>query len=312
MEKGGVIMRVLITGASGYFAGELFRQLRGKADMEIIAVSSNPQKLSPKYQDIFLVSNTDFLNGAVDFPEIDIVIHSAFCRKSEGSLLVNSLNFLRNVVQWSVEHDVKGFINLSSQAVFGSGEGELPDETVAMNPEYLYALAKSASELILEEMAAGKMAFTNIRLASLLGPSGSVPNNVLYKFICTGLEGKDFKVVGGKQKFSFLDVRDAAEAVGLFMEIPCSSWEKAYNLGPEKQTNMMEMADCVCKKIFEKSGLRVSYEFLPDDTQLNAGMNSNVIYRLLRWKPKYSFEKIVDNTIEYVIMEKKEIKNAKN
>lgn len=76
------------------------------------------------------------------------------------------------------------------------------------------------------------MKCVNIRLASLIGPSGSVPVNVLYKFLQSGLEGKDFCVVGGRQQFSFLDVRDAAEAILRLVESDVDKWETIYNLGP--------------------------------------------------------------------------------
>ena len=39
-----------------------------------------------------------------------------------------------------------------------------------------------------------------------------------------------FCVVGGKQQFSFLDVRDAAEAILRLVECDVGEWEVAYNL----------------------------------------------------------------------------------
>lgn len=294
-------MRILITGAGGYFAGELIRQFQEKPEIKIIALSSEPARVSEKYKNIYCISNTELLDNSMDLLKIDVVVHTAFCRKSKGDLLVDSLNFMREIVHWSIAHDVSGFINLSSQSVFGSGEGKLPDESGKMNPGYMYALAKSVSELLLEEMAGKKMVFTNIRLASLIGPGVSVPDNVLYKFICSGLDGKNFKVMGGKQKFSFLDVRDAAEAVRLLIQMPSYLWDSAYNLGPDRQVSILEMADCVCEKIYEIVRKRISYEFSEDDIQLNAGMNSERICKLLGWKPQYSFEMTVKDTIKYTM-----------
>lgn len=294
-------MRVLITGASGYFAGEMQRQMAGLNHVEFIGLTTDPNKIGKKNSEVMYLSNEEFLNEKSEVPPIDIIVHTAFCRKSNGKFLVESLNFERKMVHWAILHGVKGFINLSSQSVFGSEKEELPKEDECMAPGYLYSLAKSVSELLLEEIADGKLAYTNVRLASLMGPSGSVPKNVLYKFICSGLAGEEFKVIGGKQSFSFLDVRDAADAVYRIMMLPFSSWKKSYNLGPEKQTNMLEMADCVCKKVHELTGKKVGYKFIPDDTQLNAGMDSSRLYEAIQWRPKYNFEMIVEDTIKYVM-----------
>ena len=132
------------------------------------------------------------------------------------------------------------------------------------------------------------MKFTNIRLASLIGPGKFVPDNVLRKFIVSALKGEPFHINGGKQNFSFLDVRDAAEAITLFTAITPDLWDEKYNLGPENQTNIIEMADNICSIIKEMYGINARYTLTPDDSQLNTGMKSQKIYGLLNWCPKYS------------------------
>lgn len=295
------MMRILITGASGYFAGEIIRQLSESENVELIALSSDTHKIRVRNGEAMLISNEEFFQEKVQIPHVDIIVHTAFCRKSDGKSLIESLNFERKIVHWACSHGAAGFINLSSQSVFGSGKADLPTEDEAMAPGYLYALAKSASELLLEEIAEGKLAYTNVRLASLIGPGGSVPNNVLCKFIRSGLAGESFTVTGGKQNFSFLDVRDAVEAVCKIMTLPVNTWEKTYNLGPERQINMIEMADCVCKKIYEITGKEISYRFVSDDTYLNAGMNSSKLYEAICWRPRYSFEMITEDTIKFLM-----------
>lgn len=301
-------MKIVITGAGGFFAWEFIRQLVNKDEHEIVAISSNPEK-TRKYlcfENIEMVSNDEILSGEYSLNGVDIIVHSAFCRKSDGELLIDSLNFLYEIVTLAIKADIKGFINLSSQSVYGSKEGVRPAEDGKMNPGYLYALAKCSSELILRNIvqaSSSDMAYTNIRLASLMGPSYFVPQNVLYKFICSGINGEAFKVVGGKQQFSFIDVRDAARAVLLLLNVPVSNWNDVYNLGPERQTNIVEMADIVCRKVFEITGNKVEYLLLPDDTQLNAGMNSTLIYKTLGWKPVYSFAETVEDTVKFIMSE---------
>ena len=294
-------MRILVNGASGYFAGELIKKLDEDKRLEIIEMTSDLKKIARKDRKHIIVQNEKVLEEKENLPPIDIIVHTSFCRKSNGSQLVESLIFTRKMLHWAVENNVSGFINLSSQAVYGSDEGILPDETGEMNPDYLYAMAKCAAEMLVEEILDGKMSYSNIRLASLLGPSRNVPQNILFKFIRQALDGNNIHIVGGNQKFSFLDVRDAAEAIGLLIKFDRTKWKHIYNLGPLNQTTIIEMADIVCQKVEKLSGTKSSYELYPDEkVQLNAGMNSELIYKELNWKPKRQFENIVEDTIKYI------------
>ncbi len=298
---------IFITGAGGYFAWELIRQLSQK-EFSIVAVSSDKRKIEKYYSglNIKCVSNNEVLGVGKYMGNCEFVVHTAFCRKSDGELLLNSIKFLKGIAHLAMESGVKGFINLSSQSVYGHMSQKLPDEEGRIAPGYLYALAKSFSEQLLDEVAGGKngkMAYTNVRLASLIGPGSTIPQNVLYKFITQGIQNKEFKVIGGGQNFSFLDVRDAAKAIQLLLDIPTEKWKTAYNLGPEKQTNILDMAEIVRKKVYEQTGIQAIYKFEKDDIQLNVGMDSSLLYEVLGWKPEYSFEDTVEDTVKFIMNE---------
>lgn len=299
-------MKIAVTGANGYFAWELIRTMADDKDIEIVAIPFDVTltKENMPYENISFLSSDEVLNDHSLLNDVDILVHTAFCRKSVGDQLTGSLRYLMRMVNAAIDSGVKGFINLSSQSVYGSKEGARPAETGEFNPGYLYALAKCASEMLLESICVNRdtnLKFTNVRLASLMGVSNDVPRNVLYKFICSALDGNDFSVVGGKQRFSFIDVGDAAEAVKRLCKVPAQQWETAYNLGPEKQVSIIEMADLVCSKVRELSGVQVSYSLKEEDIQLNAGMNSSLLYQTLNWNPQISFAQTVENTIRFVM-----------
>lgn len=294
-------MRIVITGASGFFAWELIRQLKNDGRYSVAAVSSDVSAVKKLlgYEDIEYFSNSQLLGGEASLGGEDVIVHSAFCRKSVGSQLAESMNFSLAVFKTAVSAGVKGIINLSSQSVYGGEKEHLPDENGTLSPGYLYALAKTASEIILKSAADGKnIEYTNLRLASLMGVSRSVPENVLYKFAVNALEGRDISVVGGKQKFSFLDVRDAAKAAILLTD-NIGSWDREYNLGPLSQSGIVEMAELVVKAAAEITGKRVNINLTPQDIVLNAGMDSSRLYNKLGWKPEYSFEQTVKDTVRY-------------
>lgn len=296
-------MNVMITGASGFLAWEIIRQMKLNGSYCITAATSSPKKYyetDSNYNGVKLVSNDELF---LEMEKIQIIIHTAFCRKSIGSDLMNSLQFTRDLCECAVDNNVKGIINISSQSVYGADKAYLPDENGKYAPEYMYALAKAESELLIETIAKKRkeMCYTNIRLAGLVGKSKNVPINVLYKFVENAINGKNICIQGGRQKFSFIDVKDAAEAIIRLLYLQCDKWDTVYNLGPEKQTNIMDLAESAVKYASRIGLPTVDILVNEDDTQLNAGMKSDKIYKLLNWKPKYSIEKTIQTTGEYIL-----------
>lgn len=134
-----------------------------------------------------------------------------------------------------------------------------------------------------------------------MGPSKNVPINVLYKFLENALNEKDINIQGGKQNFSFLDVRDAADAVIRLLDFPFEEWKTAYNLGPQRQINIKELAQ-LARNYAAQRGRIVGEIFLKEGgTELNAGMDSRRIYEKINWKPQFSIEDTVAATGEYII-----------
>ena len=297
-------MEILITGGSGYLAWELVRQMKLRDGFEVIVASSDPAKIvaDSNYSGVQLISNDEMWSNDSVMRHVDVIIHTAFCRKSNGEQLMKSLKFSQRLFEKAVCCGVNALINSSSQSVFGAKKGSLPAEEEFYAPDYMYALAKASSELLLETIAdKSKTVYTNIRFASLMGPSKNVPINVLYKFLENALNEKDINIQGGKQNFSFLDVRDAADAVIRLLDFPFEEWKTAYNLGPQRQINIKELAQ-LARNYAAQRGRIVGEIFLKEGgTELNAGMDSRRIYEKINWKPQFSIEDTVAATGEYII-----------
>lgn len=298
-------MKIVVTGATGYLGRELVRQLDGSG-YEIYASTSAPEKAKALFRmhDVHILSNENLLNGREVIDENCIIIHGAFCRMSVGVGLAQSLDFSRRLFQAAVENRATGILNLSSQSVYGSEKAMLGAEDSELAPGYLYALAKCGAEELLRQavhFSKGATAGCSLRLASLMGPTDTVPQNVLYKFVCSALAGENLSIVGGTQKFSFLDVRDAAQAITLLLQKTPDSWKPVYNLGPDEQTGITEMAALVRDEAEKVTGKKVDILVQPDEKHaLNAGMDSSLLYQDLGWKPPHSFADIVKDTVQFV------------
>ena len=293
--------QLMVTGASGYLAHEVMA-IASSRGIPVLAMSSDAKycKENTPYRGISFVSNDDVLNGVVSLDRVKTVVHTAFCRKSDGKLLMDSLYFMNELIHKCVDAGVSGFINLSSQSVYGAKKDGFPDESGTLDPGYLYAFAKCSAELLLSEKvkaSGNQMNYTNVRLASLLGVGKSIPVNVVFKFVSSTLKGQPFLVTGGNQEFSFLHVKDAADALCRLATVETSEWKNTYNLGPKTQINMLDMANLICEEAERLTGRKAFFDYKPDDTVLCSGMDSNLIYKTLQWEPAYDMRAIVDEMI---------------
>lgn len=302
-------MKIAVTGANGYFAWEFIRQLSLEEDIEIVAIPFDVvlTKQEMPYERISFLSNDEIRKNPEALRGVDVLVHTAFCRKSIGTQLMSSLDYLEMIADAAIRSNVGAFINMSSQSVYSSSESSvLPTEEGRLNPSYLYALAKAVSEKILSNMvkySGSGMKYANARIASMIGVSNDVPRNVLFKFICQALNGNDLTVAGGKQRFSFIDVSDVACAVKKLCVLPPEQWSTAYNVGPQKQTSITEMAETVCRQVNAIKHTDVRYIVREEDIFLNTGMDSSLLYQVTGWKPEHDFEQIVAETIDYICRE---------
>lgn len=294
--------RIVITGGCGFLCYELVRELSAVPNIKLAVVTSRTEEVAERFQkfEVEVYCNEDLLNGKVLKAHSDCLIHTAFCRKDDGKKLVESLHFAEKVFRMAAESKAD-VINISSQSVYGmTRSGELPTEVSPVCPEYSYALAKAASEIILETVIgnyAEEVQYTNIRMASLIGPGYFIPDNITYKFMMNALKGNGISIVGGKQRFSFLDVRDAAQALCRMITAGQHKWKKVYNLGHTKQTDIVYMAETVNNCVALLGLDKVPIQIKEEDIFINAGMNSNRFYGEFCWKPKYSLEDTVQDCL---------------
>lgn len=287
-------MRYIITGCTGWLAREIARQLKqANSNCIIVGASRSGECSCEDYNQV--VSNETLTYGSFIQAD-DYIVHAAFCRKSKGQPLAESITFSRAVFQSAVFAQAAGIINISTQAVYGGTNGLNATEESAPSPEYLYSLAKYSSEQILEGVAGGRgyQSYTSLRMASLMGVSSNQsPTNVLSKFIENALAGKDISIVGGTQRFSFLDVEDAAACVLALLRRPADSWKHIYNVTPDAQVNIVDMGHLVANLAASHTNQPPVAVLLEEtDETINAGASNAFTKEHLGWQPKSSFEDI--------------------
>ena len=143
-----------------------------------------------------------------------------------------------------------------------------------------------------------KIAYTNIRMASLIGPG--FDQRIVNRFIKQAFEGQLLNVVKSEKRFGFLDVMDAVFALISLIEIPVMKWRPIYNLGNGISYSILEIADSV-KHVFGENGLQ--FMGINEETRDDFG-NTGISYYLLHkdteFEPKVDLNCSIQRILDYM------------
>ena len=286
--------KILLTGAGGFLGRRLLWHLKESDDYFVYAVTSNVEKLSR----VVSASNIEIveINTEINWNEIDIVIHGAFARTGKSHDLITSLEYSNNIFQAAVSNKVPAIINISSQSVYGSNDNIPWAENEDMMPNDMYGLAKASSEILLKGLSKNSSTvITNIRLSSIMLNARFV--NV---FVQNAIDGNPINIVGGTQRVSFMDIRDAADGIIALLNISTSKWEQAYNLGTGKQNSIIEIAEIVKEVAKSYTDKEVVINIDKKDISLNPCMDVSKFTKLTSWTAQYDINEMVRAQFEYL------------
>lgn len=295
---------LIITGASGLVATELTCLLLKSTDYNLILISTNIENIKDRYPDFqFRVSfytletfEMALKNGEI---ECDICIHTAFARSGLGNLIVDSVEYEKKLIAVLVNSSLKTFINISSQSVYGKMSEPLWKETTHLDPDYLYAMGKYASEIVTELMLKNtNINWTNIRLCSVCENA-----RFIRIFVQNALEGKTIHLTAPNQYCSFIDVRDVAEALlALIKKSYHIKLLSSYNLGANLVNSIKEIAYLV-KDIGEKQYSIKSISICEEesDNYTKIGMDASLFMESFGWKPRYNMQDMIKSLYEILL-----------
>jgi nucleoside-diphosphate-sugar epimerase len=123
---------------------------------------------------------------------------------------------------------------------------------------------------------------------------------IVSRFVTNAINKEPIKIIGGKQVFSNMDVRDAASGILALIKTDRKKWKKVYNLGCEWRHSIIEIAEIV-KEIAKEYNKNVKIVIEEKDVYLDSGMDSTLFYKDTGWKPKYNMKDIVKNLFDYLL-----------
>lgn len=293
---------IVITGASGLVATELTFRLLEEPDVNLTLISTHPDKLRQRYvgRSNIRCLMLDEFSAHCRHADYKAVVHTAFSRSCNGKQLVQSVEYTRQLLEVVRECNVRAFVNVSSQSVYGVDTPPLWTEDTPLSPVAgdMYALAKTFTEtltgIILKDTGVN---YTNIRLSSVCENA-----RFLRVFVDNALAGKPIQVQGGEQRFSFIDVRDVASALAVLVsqsgDIP---FRHVYNLGTGRQASLWRLAEEV-KRVAEGRYHTPPVEILrtPSDDHRSVGMDSSSFMSDFSWKPALTESDMIVSLFEYL------------
>ena len=287
---------VMVTGAGGFLGRNLVAELASRGHA-VYAVTSKSEGELGASELAAVVPNRDFEAIAELMDGADVLVNCAFPRNVDGYQLADGMDYLQRVFAIAGASQVGAVVNISSQSVYSQTRTEPAREDTPVCLESKYAVAKYASEQLLEAYC-GDKPHTNIRLASLIGPG--FDQRVVNKMARRAMENGQIEVCDNGSNFGYLDVLDAVNALVAVCESDPDEWEQVYNLGPEGGVTLTEIAECAAKEVGARCGRQVKLRMGGSDSQATSSVLDSALFdRSFDWEARNSLLETVKRIVDF-------------
>ncbi|ENQ3079597.1 dTDP-glucose 4,6-dehydratase [Bacillus cereus] len=309
-------MNILVTGGAGFIGSNFVRyMIRKYPNYNIINYDAltysgnlnNLRNIEAERNYTFIkgeIQNRDLIEQVIYKYEIDAVINFAAESHVDRSINNPILFYDTNVLGVSVlleairkYNDIK-FVQISTDEVYGSlGNEGIFTENTPLSPSSPYASSKASADLIVLSYFKTYGSHINItRCSNNYGPYQH-PEKLIPLMITNALEEKKSPLYGdGRNIRDWLHVYDHCTAIDLVLHKGKSG--EIYNIGGNNEKKNIE----VIKKILHKlrKSERLIY-FVQDRLghDWRYAIDANKITTELGWKPTYTFEEGLEETIQW-------------
>jgi UDP-glucose 4-epimerase len=248
----------LVTGGAGFIGAHLTRELLDRGDQVVVLddlsggftdnVDRRAELVEGSITDHTLVDDLFAANG------FDYVYHLAAYAAEGLSHFIKRFNYTNNVlgsvnlINASVNNDVKCFVFASSIAVYGAGQVPMT-ESMRPEPEDSYGIAKYAVECELEVthrmFGLPYVVFRPHNVYGELQNIGDRYRNVLGIFINQIMQDKPLSIFGdGEQTRAFSYVGDIVPAIASAPTVEAAH-QQIFNVGAEVPYSVNALADSI-------------------------------------------------------------------
>lgn len=322
-------MKIFVTGGAGFIGSEFVRSaLGGKLE----AFGINPSKVIV-YDALTYAGNIDnlssvekderfeFIKGNICDSNIeksipkycDLIVNFAaeshVDRSIEGPSMFVKTNILgtQNLLEVAKKHEVKKFIQISTDEVYGSIDSGSWDENFPLEPNSPYAASKACADLLC--LAYNKTYGFPVlitRCSNNYGPYQN-PEKLIPLFIKNLIEGSKLPLYGdGKNIREWIHVSDHVRAISFAYQYGKNG--QIYNIAGDDEKSNIEITKIILS-IFGEDESKILYVKDRLGHDLRYALNGEKI-RSLGFNNKIGFTEGIQDTIEWYKNNKKWIEYA--
>src|SRR5699024_880288 len=293
---------ILVSGASGLLGSELIVQILNKTAYKVIALTSKKNKVQLlSCSERLIVFSNDEWDQKIN-QKVDVFINCAFPRSSDPEKLAIGADYTEYIVQDAISRNISNIINISSQSVYSQKSIKDIDESDSPSPESLYGMAKYASEKIVSSICENynqKINFSNIRLASLTSLDFDI--RMINRFVKKVINNEIIEIYGGDQTISYLDVRDAADALVQMLNTTDIDWNVVYNLGSNEKYTLNNLVKEIERVAKDYNFQKVKVNKHTKDEAFSNSINSTLFYDTFNWKPRHQMLNMIEELFVYYV-----------
>ena len=305
-------MKILVTGGAGFIGSNFIRHILKKyPDYKII----NLDKLTycgnlENLKDIENNPNYSFVKGDICDKEIvdklvsqvDVVVHFAAETHVDRSI-TDAITFIETdvigtftLLEAARKHNVKKFIQISTDEVYGEIREGSFKETDELKPRNPYSAAKAAADrLAFSFFATYKLPVIITRSSNNYGPY-QYPEKVIPLFVTNLLENKKVPLYGdGLNVRDWLFVDDNCEAIDFILHN--GKLGEVYNVSGKSEVTNLELTKFILKELGKDESF---IEYVKDrpghDKRYSLSIEK---IQQLGWQPKHNFEQAMKQTIQW-------------
>jgi UDP-glucose 4-epimerase len=254
-------MTVLVTGGAGFIGSHIVNDLLAAGEQVIVlddlsgGFMDNVNKRATFVEGS--INDVDLIETIFKKNSIEYVFHLAAYAAEGLSHFIKRFNYENNLIgsvnliNASVNYDVKCFVFASSIAVYGPGQVPM-HEAMIPTPEDSYGIAKLAVE---QELKASHhmfdLNFIIFRPHNVYGEYQNIGDkyrNVVGIFMNQIMQRKPLSIFGdGTQTRAFSYIRDIAPLMANSVRIP-KLYNQIFNIGADDVFTVNEMATIVCEE----------------------------------------------------------------
>jgi dTDP-glucose 4,6-dehydratase len=309
-------MKILITGGAGFIGSNFILRMMnshpevGIVNLDILTYAGNLNNLkgvekNPRYTFIKGdICDPDIVNAIIKKHRVDTIIHFAAESHVDRSIGKSS-EFVRtnvlgthNLLECARHQSISRFIHISTDEVYGSTLKGSFKENDILSPSSPYSASKAGSDLLaLSYFKTYNLPVIITRCTNNFGPY-QFPEKLIPLFVTNLIEGKKVPVYGtGKNIRDWIHVGDHCRAVEFVLDKGITG--EIYNIGGGNEKTNIEITEKILK-FLKKDDSSIEYVTDRPGHDFRYSLDCSKLLKM-GWRPQYSFEEALKDTIEWYI-----------